>query len=162
MLEEERSIALAVMNNLEQQHDWESLKLHQVPLINAALEQSRYLISGLPPRRLYVHPDEQIEILKAGQPEDSHATTRQPEFEWVLPTQILEKWTIGGFAAVFDSIHTMPGSTSCRDGSELTGADGASHQRFKRQKRILLAVPHDDSTVVYYFIHDGIVKPRQN
>ena len=31
-----------------------------------------------------------------------------------------------------------------------------------RQKRILLAVLHEDSTVVYYIMHDGIVKPRQN
>lgn len=32
----------------------------------------------------------------------------------------------------------------------------------KRQKRVLLATLHDDSTVVYYIMHDGIVKPRQN
>jgi len=31
-----------------------------------------------------------------------------------------------------------------------------------RKKRLLLAVVSDDSTVVYYFVHDGIVKPRQN
>jgi len=27
---------------------------------------------------------------------------------------------------------------------------------------VLLATLHDDSTVVYYVMHDGIVKPRQN
>ncbi len=32
----------------------------------------------------------------------------------------------------------------------------------KRGKRVLLATIQDDSTIVYYFIHDGIVKPRQN
>lgn len=32
----------------------------------------------------------------------------------------------------------------------------------RRQKRLLLATLHDDSTVVYYIMHDGIVKPRQN
>ena len=32
----------------------------------------------------------------------------------------------------------------------------------ERQKRVLLATLHDDSTVVYYIMHDGIVKPRQN
>ncbi len=29
-------------------------------------------------------------------------------------------------------------------------------------KRVLLATVGDDSTVVYYIVHDGIVKPRQN
>ncbi|KAK6456277.1 tRNA-splicing endonuclease subunit Sen15 [Scheffersomyces xylosifermentans] len=32
----------------------------------------------------------------------------------------------------------------------------------KRPKRITIGIVNDDGTVVYYFIHDGIVKPRQN
>ena len=36
-------------------------------------------------------------------------------------------------------------------------------QRIRPQpKRLLLATLDDDSTVVYYIVHDGIVKPRQN
>lgn len=31
-----------------------------------------------------------------------------------------------------------------------------------RPKKITIALVNDDSTVVYYFIHDGVVKPRQN
>lgn len=31
-----------------------------------------------------------------------------------------------------------------------------------RPKRITLALVNDDGTVTYYFIHDGVVKPRQN
>lgn len=34
--------------------------------------------------------------------------------------------------------------------------------REKSPKRVLLATLDDDSTVVYYIVHDGIVKPRQN
>jgi len=39
---------------------------------------------------------------------------------------------------------------------------GHQWQGDSRQKRLLLATLQDDSTVVYYIIHDGIVKPRQN
>ncbi|CAK7896196.1 tRNA-splicing endonuclease subunit Sen15p [[Candida] anglica] len=31
-----------------------------------------------------------------------------------------------------------------------------------RPKRITVGLVNDDSTVVYYFIHDGMVKPRKN
>lgn len=31
-----------------------------------------------------------------------------------------------------------------------------------RPQRVTVALVDDDSTIVYYFIHDGIVKPRQN
>lgn len=32
----------------------------------------------------------------------------------------------------------------------------------QRPKRVSLALVNDDGTVVYYFVHDGVVKPRQN
>lgn len=31
-----------------------------------------------------------------------------------------------------------------------------------RPKRLTAAIINDDSTIVYYFIHAGVVKPRQN
>lgn len=31
-----------------------------------------------------------------------------------------------------------------------------------RPKRVTIGLVNDDGTVVYYFIHDGVVKPRQN
>lgn len=31
-----------------------------------------------------------------------------------------------------------------------------------RPDRVTLAIVNDDGTVVYYFVHDGVVKPRQN
>ncbi|KAK6204931.1 tRNA-splicing endonuclease subunit Sen15 [Scheffersomyces amazonensis] len=33
---------------------------------------------------------------------------------------------------------------------------------YQRPKKIIIAIVNDDSTVVYYNIHDGLVKPRQN
>lgn len=31
-----------------------------------------------------------------------------------------------------------------------------------RPKRITMAIVNDDGTIVYYFVHDGVIKPRQN
>ena len=42
------------------------------------------------------------------------------------------------------------------------GGEGKGEGRRKRLKRVLLATLSDDSTVVYYIVHDEIVKPRQN
>jgi tRNA-splicing endonuclease subunit Sen15 len=36
------------------------------------------------------------------------------------------------------------------------------HEVKVRPKRVTIALVNDDGTIVYYFIHDGIVKPRQN
>ncbi|KAJ4264726.1 hypothetical protein NW762_004969 [Fusarium torreyae] len=125
-------VTSAVLYNLEYQHDWVSLKIHQTTT-------QRPLIRGLPPRRLYIHPDDQIAALErekaTGEPLD-----QTPELEWVLAVHPEEKWTIRSFADIFDSIeHSGP-----------------------REKRLVLATVHNDSTVVYYFMHEGMVKPRQN
>lgn len=126
------NVTSAVLGNLQDQHDWTLLKIHD------SLGQ-RPLIQGLPPRRLYIHPDDQIAALiheeKTGQ-----SVTQMPELEWVLAVHPEEKWSLSSFAAVFDSIQNSG----------------------PRGKRILLATVHNDSTVVYYFMHEGMVKPRQN
>ena len=49
------------------------------------------------------------------------------------------------------------------DGNREEEQHGSDHRNpWRTTKRILLATVDDDSTVVYYIIHDGIVKPRQN
>ncbi|KAI0480609.1 tRNA-splicing endonuclease subunit Sen15 [Xylariaceae sp. FL0804] len=144
MTENDRSRQLAdlVLDNLQYQHDWTQLRL----LTHSPADGSplpRPLVSGLPPRRLYLHPDDQVAMLQAyPRPEDRVPET--PEVEWVLPTHLAESWTLESFATVFDS---MPAPRPVAPA---------------RPKRILLAAIHDDSTIVYYFMHDGIVKPRQN
>ncbi|KAI8634809.1 tRNA-splicing endonuclease subunit Sen15 [Xylariaceae sp. FL1651] len=137
-----QQLANTVIDNLRYQHDWTELQiLTQSPTNSAALP--RPMISGLPPRRLYVHPDDQIAMLNASAVPDGKIFDT-PEIEWVLPTHIAEKWTIKAFAGVFDSLPAQP----------------SAHP--ERPKRIVLATIHDDSTIVYYLMHDGIVKPRQN
>jgi len=123
-----------------------------------------------------VHPDEQIELLKAEAarakqakesskkssktlPEEQHdrddGANVESEHEWVLPTHLREKWSLGRFADVFDGISiTPPVDTSKKD--ELTT------NKWRTTKRMLMATIQDDSTIVYYIVHDGIVKPRQN
>lgn len=128
------------------------------PVTGEAL--ARPMISGLPPRRAYVHPDEQAEILKT-EHETGKVVQQTPEQEWVLPTHLAEKWSLRQFAEIFDSISTLPPS----DDLPETGGSREAVSKWRghnRRKRVLLATLHDDSTIVYYIVHDGIVKPRQN
>ncbi|KAF4944227.1 hypothetical protein FGADI_12828 [Fusarium gaditjirri] len=126
------NVTSTVVYNLQYQHDWVSLKVHETTA-------QRPLIRGLPPKRLYTHPDDQIAALEregaTGEPLD-----QTPELEWVLAVHPEEKWCIKRFSEIFDSIE--------RNGP--------------REKRLVLAIVHNDSTVVYYLMHEGMAKPRQN
>jgi tRNA-splicing endonuclease subunit Sen15 len=126
------NVTLTVVRNLEDQHDWTGLE------IVSALSH-RPLIRGLPPRRLYTHPDDQIASLNHER-QTGERLFQEPELEWVLPVRLAENWTLARFAAVFDSIP----------------------KHGPRGKRVVLATVHNDSTVVYYLMHEGVVKPRQN
>lgn len=145
------ALAQQVLHNLQHQHDWTSLRIHthsSSPVSNPSpVPLLRPLVSGLPPQRIYIHPDEQVEMLKRGIAE----TDMEVKREWVLPTHLREKWTLKGFAGVFDGL-----------GEGEWSENGGLNQNSPGVKRILLAVVGDDSTIVYYIIHDGIVKPRQN
>lgn len=153
-------LAASVFYNLQYQHDWTSLTIHTHSPSNKKI-LPRPTVSGIPPRRAYIHPDEQVEILKA-EHDTGKSIEQIPEQEWVLPTHWDEKWSLARFSEVFDALDTVPLSTSEESQEEDDQAVGAKWQGKNRQKRLLLATIHDDSTVVYYIMHDGIVKPRQN
>ncbi|KAF2210924.1 hypothetical protein CERZMDRAFT_44684 [Cercospora zeae-maydis SCOH1-5] len=155
-------LAAQIAHNLHYQHLWTYIRIHtHSPATGAVL--SRPILSGLPPQRLYVHPDEQIELLqkqkdegKSGMPELSR------EREWVLPSHLREQWSLRRFGEVFDAVpRTTEGN---RDkGDAVAGNErNVNKWRANMPKRLLLATVDDDSTVVYYIVHDGIVKPRQN
>ncbi|KAH6661138.1 tRNA-splicing endonuclease subunit Sen15 [Truncatella angustata] len=133
-------LVAVVRENLENQQDWTSLKIH-THSTKSKIPHPRPLVSGLPPRRIYIHPDDQIEMIKNN---TMAANAQTPEVEWVLSTSLNEHITLEFLSGVFDSM------------------DRPDNLPEDRSKRLLLAVKHDDSTVVYYFVHDGIVKPRQN
>ncbi|EDU46406.1 Sen15 domain containing protein [Pyrenophora tritici-repentis] len=163
-LPNEQSLARQILHNLQYQHYWSDLQVHtHSPTTNDLLP--RPLVSGLPPQRLYVHPDEQVELLKKADRERKARAAgeagglevkAEPEREWVLPTRLNETWTLRKLAGVFDVISMVPPTT----GSSNTGGDTANPWR--TTKRVVLATVDSDSTVVYYIVHDGVVKPRQN
>ncbi|MDI1486935.1 MAG: hypothetical protein OHK93_006197 [Ramalina farinacea] len=161
-----QALAREVQHNLLHQHNWTSLRIHtSSPLSHEPLP--RPLVSGLPPHRIYVHPDEQIEELKQGLKEEDVGVER----EWVLPTRLKEKWSLRRFGEVFDGISEEPAASTPDETQEEEEEEAAmpvqthvnvKHGKRRGGKRLLLATVGDDSTVVYYIVHDGIVKPRQN
>lgn len=161
-----QSLALQIQYNLQYQHYWTDLHVHtHSPLTNKPLP--RPLVSGLPPQRIYVHPDEQVELLKeadgrrkAGKSTAKDSTLQvkaESEREWILPTRLNEKWSLRRLAEVFDAIDFVPPAPE-----DATFAQTAPHNPWRTTKRVLLGTVDSDSTVVYYIIHDGVVKPRQN
>lgn len=106
-----------------------------------------------------MHPDDQVEELKRG----GDPLKGEPEREWVLPTHLAEKWSLRRFGEVFDRIGEVP-PTEAEEEIIEKGDVGRRWERRERRggKRVLLATLGDDTTVLYYIVHDGIVKPRQN
>ena len=158
-----QNLALQVQYNLQYQHNWTSLRIHALSPISQQ-NLPRPLLSGLPPHRIYVHPDDQVEELKRGV-KDSDV---EVEREWILPTNLKEKWSLRSFAEIFDAIGDQPQDTEEKyeEIFQPNVADGVKQAEIRKKrrggKRLLLATLGDDSTVVYYIVHDGIVKPRQN
>tara|TARA_R110002003_G_scaffold141_9_gene12953 strand:+ start:16691 stop:17281 length:591 start_codon:yes stop_codon:yes gene_type:complete len=160
-----QSLAVQIQHNLQFQHYWTQLHVHtHSPITNKPLP--RPLVSGLPPQRIYIHPDEQVELLKeaersrkaskAGE-ESGLQVKAEPEREWILPTRLNEKWTLRRLAEVFDAITFVPPSP---DSAPSTSE--SPKNPWRTTKRVLLGTVDSDSTVVYYIVHDGVVKPRQN
>jgi tRNA-splicing endonuclease subunit Sen15, fungi type len=161
------TLAIQIQHNLQYQHSWTDLRIHtRSPLTNELLP--RPLLSGLPPTRLYIHPDEQIELLKkadqerkanreAGGDTEGLEVKAEPEREWVLPTRVSEKWTLRRISSVFDAVSLVPPEPE----AENTAKDRPVNP-WRTTKRVVLATVDPDSTVVFYILHDGVVKPRQN
>jgi len=159
------ALACQVLHNLAHQHHWTALELHtHAPTTQAPLP--RPIVSGLPPHRVYMSPTEQVALLKKASLSSKACAADEAlglnfeataEREWVLPTRLHEKWTLGRLAAVFEDIGLVPPAPKA----------GGSRQRapmnpYRTTKRLLLGTVDTDSTIVYYIVHDGIVKPRQN
>jgi tRNA-splicing endonuclease subunit Sen15 len=143
------ALAAQIQHNLEYQHRWTNLKLHKISSITGN-KFPRPLISGLPPKRIYVNPDEQIDILRREVKNESNSTSQEldPEYEWVLPTHINEEWSLKSLAEIFELVEHIPGQPT--------------PTKWRQIKRVLMGILQNDSAIVYYFSHDGIVKPRQN
>jgi hypothetical protein len=138
-----------------------------------------YLISGIPPHRIYTHPDEQLFMLERGLREDDIELERM----FVVPTAHGQSWTLRKMAAVFDALpedEEESNAQSLDDAKESgNNAEKAAklteYYEYRRKarvtkewggKRLLLAMVDrsmgGDGTVVYYVVQEGAVKPRQN
>ncbi|GMF00243.1 unnamed protein product [[Candida] boidinii] len=101
------------------------------------------LIHGYPPKQLnptipYKHQEGEIITDKTSRNLDSKISK-----EWVLPILKSTKLTIEKIDLIFENIKLKNGL-------------------IERPKRILLGIIDDDSSIVYYTIHDGVTKPRQS
>lgn len=75
-----------------------------------------FLISGIPPNRVYTHPDEQLFLLEKGLREDDVAAERL----FVLPVAQGQSWSLRRMAAVFDVLPTptIPEGNGGKDASQ--------------------------------------------
>lgn len=137
-------LALQIQHNLQYQHQWTNIKIHtRAP--KSGDKFPRPLISGLPPKRLYMHPDEQAELLRQQSNAKDTASSlddgdemsplEKPVVEWVLPTHLREKWSLRQFSQVFDALD----KPAVRE-----------DKPWNKHKRVVLATLQDDSTIVYY------------
>ncbi|KAH0151706.1 hypothetical protein KCU67_g10146, partial [Aureobasidium melanogenum] len=154
------NLAVQIAHNLEHQHLWTDLRIHNTSPIDSS-PLPRPMVSGMPPQRLYIHPDEQIALLQTQKAQGKTGLGEvKAEREWVLPSHLREKWTLRRFADVFEKVGIMPPSNEHDDEDE--DEEEQQTNKWRTKKRVVLATVDDDSTIVYYIVHDGIVKPRQN
>lgn len=74
-------------------------------------------------------------------PEKLHPDDDKVDVEYILPVKTENKWTISQWNDVFDSLGAKEG---------------------KAIRRIIMAMVTIDSTIVYYFINNGLIKPRKH
>ncbi|GIJ84374.1 hypothetical protein Asppvi_003217 [Aspergillus pseudoviridinutans] len=184
--------AVQVLHNLQHQHLWTSLQIHDLQAPNFSVASSSTststdqlssspscLISGIPPHRIYTHPDEQLFMLERGLREDDIELERL----FVVPTAHGQSWSLRKMAAVFDALpedeeeshaQSLDDATESGNNAEKA-AKLTEYYEYRRKarvtkewggKRLLLAMVDrsmgGDGTVVYYVVQEGAVKPRQN
>ncbi|PWY95462.1 hypothetical protein BO94DRAFT_125959 [Aspergillus sclerotioniger CBS 115572] len=167
---------IQILHNLQHQHLWTSLRVHDLHLPSPDTNtpsEPLYLISGIPPHHVYTHPDEQLFMLERGLRDEDVELERM----FVLPTVEGQSWSLRKMAGVFDSLPEGGADEANRE-VEVEGEKAdklreyyeyREKERATREwggKRLLLAMVDrqmgGDGTVVYYVVHDGAVKPRQN
>ncbi|KAJ5748392.1 uncharacterized protein N7511_010088 [Penicillium nucicola] len=181
----ETATSTQVLHNLQHQHLWTSLLTHTIATPPSTKSQSQpqsqtiTLVSGIPPHRVYTHPDEQLWMLENGIREDD----LRPERMFAIPTAHGQAWSLAAMAAVFDELPGVAGSlVEYGRGEKKSGDEGDEMGRKlaryyeKREavraskewgsERLLLAMVDrgmgGDGTVAYYVVQEGEVKPRQN
>ncbi|KPI42134.1 uncharacterized protein AB675_5391 [Cyphellophora attinorum] len=154
-----------ILHNLQYQHTWKDLRLHQITADAALIDIPNdtpakshdtipVIISGQPPRHVYIHPDLQSVLIQHSL---SAGTAIPPQREYVIPLSIAQKDVgVETLAGVFDALPTREPI-----------AFGKSYDTWQDPKRVLLAMKAPDGlggdgTVAYYVCQEGEQKPRQN
>ncbi|KAJ5545921.1 hypothetical protein N7494_003506 [Penicillium frequentans] len=177
---------IQVLHNLQHQHLWTSLQIHDTGASQTATDPANgsskdisgapTLISGIPPHRVYTHPDQQLYMLGKGIHEDD----LRPERLFVIPTAQGQTWSLRRMASAFDAMAEFQ-IVEDGEGRAAPEVDAEKAQKLdeyykKREEtlatkewgaqRLLLAMVDKgmggDGTVVYYVVQEGEVKPRQN
>lgn len=128
---------------------------------------------------MYTHPDVQVALIKARKREEDLPI----EPVVVCPAHLLEGgWTLERLSGIFGLLpevqrgwvaDSLVGRAEDARSERVSGLEGKREskeilvhekkvQELDGEKRILLAIVDADSTVVFYWVHDGLVKPRQN
>lgn len=76
-------------------------------------------------------------------PKKLHPEDEKIQPEIVLVSYLKENWSVARWADAFKELKTQLGLDS-------------------EPKRVVMAMITDDSTVVYYLVHNGLVEPRKN
>lgn len=122
------ALTTQVYHNLQHQHLWTSLKIHN-PLDDTSLPGLPVpLISGIPPQRMYTHPDEQLYLLQIGLREEDLPSERL----WVLPSTQGQTWTLGKLATVFDALPSR--TTEPESSTNATEPIGENADKEKEEK----------------------------
>jgi len=69
--------------------------------------------------------------------------------EWIVPVRLEENWSLRGWKEVFEALRV----------DEAAAAAGKDEDVVKR---VYMGMVGGDSSVIYYIVHEGLVKPRQN
>ncbi|KAK4932747.1 UDP-galactose transporter [Elasticomyces elasticus] len=185
------ALAQEVLFNLQYQHRWSDLRLHKIVPSSSgsparlvdhdyshdqvaetvtpasadtdANDDTTYLISGLPPRHMYIHPDLQKHLIKSNTP----VTVIDIPREYVLPLSTGHKANLKFFAGIFDVL-LSPAEIVVSGQARQRDDEGERHEYVHQDaKRVILGMlAHNgmggDGTVTYYVMQEGDVKPRQN
>ncbi|KAK9477120.1 Sen15 protein-domain-containing protein [Lipomyces japonicus] len=134
-----------VKQNLDLHHLWTELAVHQIPLSQHQHQHHDEITQQLSTESSWLTHDK-LHIISGRPPQRLYGTDVQDAngkfaIEWVLPARTESKWSLSKWHAVFAAVES-----------------------FTDQKldRVLMAMHTEDSTVVYYFVHAGLIKPRKN
>lgn len=137
--------------------------------------ESILFLTGFPPHSLHPQPATSLNI----EPSNGNNNERPAALEFVFPVCIgSQDLTMQQIDSIFSSIgqtrvelndQKIQGSSEeiqesqpRQENQKNTKTIDSLPLLFGRPARIILAIVSDDGTIVYYFVHDGLVKPKKN